>query len=36
VTISARSEWTEGSSLLPGNDHGLAYLEAVGRVFGRG
>lgn len=34
VTINAWNEWTEGSSLLPDRDHGLAYLEAIREVFG--
>jgi hypothetical protein len=34
VTINAWNEWTEGSVLLPDADHGLAYLEAIRRVFG--
>lgn len=34
VTINAWNEWTEGSSLLPDADHGLAYLQAIREVFG--
>jgi hypothetical protein len=34
LTINAWNEWTEGSYLLPDNDNGLGYLEAVRRVFG--
>lgn len=34
VTINAWNEWTEGSALLPDLDHGMAYLEAIRRVFG--
>jgi len=35
VTINAWNEWTEGSYLLPDTTHGMAYLDAVRRVFGR-
>lgn len=34
VTLNAWNEWTEGSSLEPDQTHGMAYLEAVQRVFG--
>jgi hypothetical protein len=34
ITINAWNEWTEGSSLLPDDTHGTAFLDAVRRVFG--
>lgn len=34
LTINAWNEWTEGSALLPDTDNGLAFLEAIKRVFG--
>jgi hypothetical protein len=34
VTINAWNEWTEGSYLEPDKENAMAYLEAVGRVFG--
>lgn len=34
VTINAWNEWTEGSYLLPDTVNGMAFLEAVDRVFG--
>lgn len=35
ITINSWNEWTEGSYLEPDTVNGLAYLEAVRRVFGR-
>lgn len=34
VTINSWNEWTEGSYLLPDEEFGYGYLEAVKRVFG--
>lgn len=34
ITINSWNEWTEGSYLEPDRQHGLAYLEALRRVFG--
>jgi hypothetical protein len=34
VTVNSWNEWTESSYLLPDEEHGLAYLEAVKSVFG--
>lgn len=34
LTVNAWNEWTEGSALLPDEDRGEAYLDAIGRVFG--
>jgi len=34
ITLNAWNEWTEGSYLLPDTVTGLAYLEAVKKVFG--
>jgi len=34
ITLNAWNEWTEGSSLLPDNTHGTAFVDAVRRVFG--
>lgn len=33
ITINCWNEWTEGSYLEPDTRNGLAYLEAVRRVF---
>ena len=34
VTINSWNEWTEGSYLLPDEEFGYGYLEAVGSIFG--
>ncbi|THF80752.1 glycosyltransferase WbsX family protein [Cohnella fermenti] len=34
LTINSWNEWTEGSYIEPDTEHGMAYLEAVRRVFG--
>ena len=33
VTINSWNEWTEGSYLLPDEEFGYGYLEAVKKVF---
>ena len=33
VTLNSWNEWTEGSYLEPDAEHGIAYLEAVRKVF---
>jgi len=35
VSINAWNEWTEGSYLEPDTVHGMKYLEAIRRVFGK-
>jgi hypothetical protein len=34
VFVNAWNEWTEGCYLLPEKKHGLAYVEAIRKVFG--
>jgi hypothetical protein len=34
ITIYAWNEWTEGGYLEPDTVNGMAYLEAIKRVFG--
>jgi len=36
LTINSWNEWTEGSCLEPDEKNGLGYLDAIGRVFGKG
>ena len=35
VLVNSWNEWTEGQSLLPEEEYGTAYLEAIRKVFGR-
>lgn len=35
ITINAWNEWAEGSYLEPDTKHGMKYLEAVKKVFGK-
>ena len=35
VLVNSWNEWTEGQSLLPEEEYGTDYLEAIRKVFGR-
>jgi hypothetical protein len=35
ITLNSWNEWTEGSYLEPDTVNGMAYLDAVHKVFGR-